>query len=84
MAWKPLPTKRPLGVKSVRPAVNWLPKARWAVAGKYYTSSGISAGLDLALGFVADQWGEETALTIANGLEYAWNRDKDNDPFAVI
>ena len=29
-------------------------KARWVVDGRFYTSSGISAGMDMALGFIAD------------------------------
>jgi putative intracellular protease/amidase len=70
-------------VKSVGPGVNWLPKARWAVAGKYYTASGVSAGIDMSLGFVRDRFGEEKALAIAQRMEYAWNQDWSKDPFAL-
>ena len=41
-------------VQSVSSNVNWIRKARWVVDGKYYTSSGVSAGMDMALGFVND------------------------------
>ena len=63
-------------------SVSWIRKARWTVDGKYYTSSGVSAGIDMALGFVADRLGEDTAKAIAHRIEYIRNSDKDNDPFA--
>lgn len=61
--------------------VQWIRKARWVVDGKYYTSSGVSAGIDMTLGFVSDMMGAEVAEKIAKGIEYIWNRDKENDPF---
>ncbi len=61
--------------------VQWIKKSRWTVDGKYYTSSGVSAGIDMTLGFVSDRLGLETAEKIANGIEYIWNRDKENDHF---
>jgi putative intracellular protease/amidase len=61
--------------------VRWLRRARWVVDGKYYTSSGISAGIDMALGFVADRHGRAAAVEAARQMEYIWNEDKENDPF---
>ena len=63
--------------------VNWIKKARWVRDGKYYSSSGVSAGMDMTLGFITDIHGEKTALDICNLIEYIWNKDKNNDPFAV-
>lgn len=63
--------------------VLWVRKARWVVDGKYYTSSGVTAGMDMALGFMADRHGAKTAEGIAKGLEYIWNRDRENDPFTT-
>ena len=63
--------------------VNWVKKARWVKDGKYYTSSGVSAGIDMTLGFVSDVHGIETSRTIANYIEYIWNSEMDNDPFAL-
>jgi putative intracellular protease/amidase len=58
-------------------------KARWAVHEKYYTSSGISAGIDMSLGFVHDNFGEGKAREIAKRMEYEWNDNKHNDIFAL-
>jgi putative intracellular protease/amidase len=70
-------------VKSNGANVNWKYKARWVVDKKYYTSSGVSAGIDMALGFICDRFGEEKANEIAKIIEYGWNNDRDNDLFAL-
>ncbi|MEO6546973.1 MAG: DJ-1/PfpI family protein [Ferruginibacter sp.] len=61
--------------------VNWLRKSRWAVDEKYYTSSGVSAGMDMTLGFISDLHGIELARQVAFQIEYNWVEDKDNDNF---
>jgi transcriptional regulator GlxA family with amidase domain len=61
--------------------VLWKRKARWIRDDKYYTSSGVSAGIDMTLGFVGDRHGTETAERISKGIEYLWNRDSGYDPF---
>ena len=71
-------------VRSVNENVHWVEKARWVVDGKYYTSSGVSAGMDMALGFVRDQIGAEKAAEIAHHIEYIWNEEADEDPFARL
>jgi len=63
--------------------VHWLREARWVVEGKFYTSSGVSAGIDMSLGFVCDILGRERAESIARHMEYIWNDDKNSDPFAA-
>lgn len=65
------------------PNVKWVPKARWVEDGALITSSGVSAGIDMALAVIARLFGPETAESIAQGTEYVWNRDPDNDPFAI-
>jgi len=68
-------------VESTGPNVVWDKKARWKVDEKYYTSSGVSAGMDMALGFLADRHGIEFARNVAFEIEYNWIEDKDNDSF---
>jgi transcriptional regulator GlxA family with amidase domain len=64
------------------PLVNWVKEARWVEDGKFYTSSGVSAGMDMALAVVADLFGMETAEKIAISCEYEWHKDANWDPFA--
>jgi putative intracellular protease/amidase len=63
--------------------VIWDKKARWSIDDKYYTSSGVSAGIDMTLGFISDRHGIELARQIAFEIEYNWMEDKDNDIFKV-
>lgn len=65
------------------PSVDWQGKARWVEDGKYITSSGVSAGTDMALGLIARLYGKEQAGLLAHSLEYEWNSDPTNDPFAI-
>lgn len=70
-------------VKSLNTSVLWKGTARWIKDGKYYSSSGVSAGTDMALGFVSDQMGRNAALTTARNIEYCWNDNSEVDPFSV-
>jgi transcriptional regulator GlxA family with amidase domain len=70
-------------VKSIRENVKWKNKARWVTDGKYYTSSGVSAGIDMSLGFVCDRFGKEIVGKIAKIIEHEWNDNKDNDIFGT-
>ena len=64
------------------PQVKWQRSARWTVDGNLYVSSGVSAGTDMSLGFIADVCGMEVAERTARYAEYSWNSDPANDPFA--
>jgi transcriptional regulator GlxA family with amidase domain len=64
------------------PRVNWVRQARWVEDGKFVTSSGISAGIDMALAVIGQRFGSDTAEAIAIAMEYEWRRDPDRDPFA--
>ena len=64
--------------------MKWQRVARWVNDGKFYTSSGVSAGMDMALGFIADYYGESLAKEIANHTEYHWQSDPNIDDFAKI
>ena len=64
-------------------AVQWVESARWVADGKMVTSSGVSAGIDMALAVIADLFGTERAEELATLTEYQWHRDADSDPFVA-
>lgn len=70
--------------EETRPAVHWKRKARWVVDGKFHTASGVSAGMDMALDYIAGLLSIEAAEQTATFTEYVWNRDAENDPFEAI
>lgn len=64
--------------------VLWVRKSRWVNDGNIFTSSGVSAGIDMTLGFISELLGKEKAKEISNKIEYKWNEDKEWDPFAEL
>ncbi|MBE2213926.1 MAG: DJ-1/PfpI family protein [Opitutaceae bacterium] len=64
--------------------VNWIHEARWVEDGRYATSSGVSAGIDMSLGLVARLFDRKTAQSIADSAEYVWNDDSTKDPFSAL
>jgi len=69
-------------VVSQGPRVDWVRRARWIEDGKFWTSSGVSAGIDMTLALVAHRFGVEVAEEAAWRIEYTWHRDAAVDPFA--
>jgi putative intracellular protease/amidase len=63
--------------------VNWIRKARWIKDEKFYTSAGVSAGMDMTLGFLSDIHGIEFARKIAFEIEYNWVEDMKEDAFSA-
>jgi transcriptional regulator GlxA family with amidase domain len=70
-------------VASQGPAVHWQRRARWVEDGKFITSSGVSAGTDMALALIARLCGIDQARQVAHWAEYVWNEDSADDPFAL-
>ena len=64
--------------------VDWQRSARWVKDGAIYTSSGVSAGMDMALAVIENCLGPHAAHDAAEYAEYIRNPDPDNDPFAAI
>ncbi len=64
--------------------VEWVANARWVDAGQYVTSSGVSAGTDMALAVIQRVFGPERALQVADFTEYQWHQDADADPFVQL
>lgn len=70
-------------VTTCGPSVDWQKQARWVEDGKFFTSSGVSAGMDMALAFIAHVLGQDKAEQTAGWAEYDWHQDATWDPFAV-
>ena len=66
------------------PQVTWVPQARWVEDGTIFTSSGVSAGMEMALGAITRMHGRAAAEEAAKWAEYTWHDDADHDPFAAI
>ncbi|MDF1734377.1 MAG: DJ-1/PfpI family protein [Minwuia sp.] len=60
--WKGMDGLRDLGVDVL--------KQRWVRDGNVWTSAGVSAGMDLTLGFIAEVDGEEAAASVQHNAEY--------------
>lgn len=65
-----------------RKEVKWIKEARWVDDGDRVTSSGVSAGVDMALAVVARLYGKDRAELIADLVEHEWNNDPARDPFS--
>jgi putative intracellular protease/amidase len=66
------------------PRTEWVKEARWVEDGKYVTSSGVSAGIDMALAVIAKLAGQPISDSLATATEYDWHRDAGWDPFAKV
>ena len=70
-------------VASQSEKVDWQKQARWVEDEHFFTSSGVSAGIDMSLALIARLSGQETAEQVATSAEYEWHRDPTWDPFAL-
>ena len=61
--------------------VSWIKKARWVEDGRFFTSSGVSAGTDMSLAVIERLTDRDTAYKVAAMAEYIWNEDSEDDPF---
>jgi transcriptional regulator GlxA family with amidase domain len=66
------------------PKVDWVRQARWVDDGTVVTSSGVSAGIDMALHLIGRIAGPAARDEIATRMEYEWQRDAEHDPFAQV
>ena len=64
--------------------VQWQQQARWVEDGKVFSSSGVSAGIDMALAVIAKLVSQQAAEEAASFAEYSWQRDANCDPFASV
>jgi len=66
------------------PKTEWVPNARWVHDGKVWTSSGVSAGMDMIVAFLREIYGDPKVNNVVNGAEYSPHTDPDWDAFAVL
>lgn len=71
-------------VTPLGPEVNWVPAARWTHDGKVWTSSGVSAGIDVTLAFIEEVYSADVAEQVANWMEYERADGPGDDPFAGL
>ena len=62
--------------------VRWVREARWVEDGRFFTSSGVSAGIDMSLAVIGKLLGDQRARDFAAWAEYEWNEEAGRDPFA--
>ena len=66
------------------PKTHWIARARWVTSGNIWTTSGVTAGIDGMLAFIASIYGDEAADKIADIIEYKRAKDSGDDPFADL
>jgi transcriptional regulator GlxA family with amidase domain len=66
------------------PGVGWVKQARWVEDGKFATSSGVSAGMDMTLAVIERLYGKDITERLAIATEYDRHTDASWDPFAKI
>ena len=49
---------------------HFIPRERWIKDGKYWTSAGVSAGIDATLALIGDLYGHKAAMKAQLGIEY--------------
>ncbi|TNZ87338.1 glutamine amidotransferase [Vibrio parahaemolyticus] len=54
------------------PDLNVVSNQRWVTSGKFTTSGGISAGIDMSLHIISKHHGKEFADKVARQMEYNW------------
>ncbi|KAL2116644.1 hypothetical protein VTJ04DRAFT_8812 [Mycothermus thermophilus] len=71
-------------ITAMGPKVKWVSPARWVEDGKVWSSSGVTAGLDLTFEFIRKKYdnGSEIAEAIAGNMEHERVRDWRYDPWA--
>lgn len=66
------------------PKVKFEPDRIWVRDGKFWTSAGITAGIDLALALIADDLGEDVALRTAQELVVYRRRPGGQSQFSAL
>ncbi|KAJ7207427.1 class I glutamine amidotransferase-like protein [Mycena pura] len=65
-------------------ATYWVADARWVPQGNVWTTSGVSAGTDGMIAWIAQVYGEDKAQFACNSMEYNRQANPNLDPFAAV
>lgn len=71
-------------VRQQGPDVDWVARARWVEDDRFFTSSGVSAGMDMSLAVISRLLDRAAADKVARIAEYEWHDDAARDPFAEL
>jgi len=71
-------------VASTGPNTTWVPTARWVEDGNIWSSSGISAGIDVTYAWVSHVYSDPVADYMSESLEYDRQIDEHHDPYGKI
>ncbi|KAI0512860.1 DJ-1/PfpI family protein [Xylaria bambusicola] len=69
-------------ITSYGPNTTWVSPARWVVDGNIWSSSGVTAGMDLTFAWIKHIWGQEAVDLVTGREEYVPN-PQTFDPFAT-
>ena len=64
--------------------VHWIAKARWVEEDRFWTCSGVSAGIDGIIAWIAHVYDEETAQDVCDIIEHTRVKESGDDPFADL
>ncbi|KAK3986416.1 DJ-1/PfpI family protein [Cladorrhinum sp. PSN332] len=64
--------------------IKWVPTARWTEDGNIWTSSGVSAGIDMTYAFFRKFLGPVAVDRVINAMEYTPHVDEHWDPYSVV
>lgn len=64
--------------------IEWVAKARWVIDGNIWTSSGASAGSDMALAFLEHLTSKAFSQAVRGIVEVSGTTNSEDDPFAAF
>lgn len=64
--------------------VTWVKEARWVEDGNKWSSSGVAAGMDMAVALVNRMFGNDAGHDAARKIEYQPREDSTDDPFSAL
>lgn len=65
-------------------STHWIARARWVEDGRIWTCSGVSAGIDGMVAWIARVYGEDAAQQVCNIIEHTRVKESGDDPFAEL